>query len=276
MRSAARGPRPRTSPGRRPRCAPGTATAAWRAGGARPARGLRPRRRHARVAHRRDGAGRRARCRARCGDRRRRRVQPDAQPGAGRPAAGARAALVVALNMVDLAARRGLVLDANGLAERLGVPVVATVARSGQGSTCCGPPLRAPYPSRPADLPAPECLARDADRMGARASPAQVTRGERPRPRARRADRATRRRAHAPVLGAGGIRGDHGRRCSGSLFALATVPMDLIEATFAQLGTAGRDARCPTGRCATWCRRASSAASPARWCSCRRSACCSS
>ena len=41
--------------------------------------------------------------------------------------------LVVALNMVDLAARRGLSLNVETLTRRLGVPVVPTVARSGQG-----------------------------------------------------------------------------------------------------------------------------------------------
>lgn len=41
--------------------------------------------------------------------------------------------VVVALNQVDLARSRGLWLDADRLAGRLGVPVVPTVARSGAG-----------------------------------------------------------------------------------------------------------------------------------------------
>jgi ferrous iron transport protein B len=42
-------------------------------------------------------------------------------------------AVVVALNQVDLAASRGLRVDADRLSARLGVPVVPTVARSGAG-----------------------------------------------------------------------------------------------------------------------------------------------
>jgi ferrous iron transport protein B len=41
--------------------------------------------------------------------------------------------LLIALNMVDVAAGRGINIDAAGLAERLGVPVVPIVARSGKG-----------------------------------------------------------------------------------------------------------------------------------------------
>lgn len=40
---------------------------------------------------------------------------------------------VVALNMVDVAERRGVFVDTVALGDRLGVPVVATVARSGRG-----------------------------------------------------------------------------------------------------------------------------------------------
>ena len=41
--------------------------------------------------------------------------------------------IVVALNMVDLAARRHLTIDAQALSRRLGVPVVPIVARKAQG-----------------------------------------------------------------------------------------------------------------------------------------------
>jgi len=41
--------------------------------------------------------------------------------------------VVVAVNMIDEAERRGLGIDIAGLARELGVPVVATVARRGQG-----------------------------------------------------------------------------------------------------------------------------------------------
>ena len=41
--------------------------------------------------------------------------------------------VVVALNMVDLAQKRGLTIDAGKLGRRLGCPVVAIVARRGDG-----------------------------------------------------------------------------------------------------------------------------------------------
>lgn len=41
--------------------------------------------------------------------------------------------IVVALNQWDAAARNGISIDADGLADRLGVPVVPTVAKKGQG-----------------------------------------------------------------------------------------------------------------------------------------------
>lgn len=40
---------------------------------------------------------------------------------------------VAALNMVDVADRRGIAVDAKGLARLLGVPVIPTVARTGEG-----------------------------------------------------------------------------------------------------------------------------------------------
>jgi len=42
---------------------------------------------------------------------------------------------VIALNMVDVAQRRGVTIDRQLLADRLGVPVVPTVARTGTGIT---------------------------------------------------------------------------------------------------------------------------------------------
>ena len=41
--------------------------------------------------------------------------------------------VVVALNMMDVAASRGIEIDVDKLAQRLGLPVIATVARSGKG-----------------------------------------------------------------------------------------------------------------------------------------------
>jgi ferrous iron transport protein B len=41
--------------------------------------------------------------------------------------------MVVALNMIDEAQRKGIEVDAEGLADRLGVPVIPTIGRSGRG-----------------------------------------------------------------------------------------------------------------------------------------------
>ncbi len=43
------------------------------------------------------------------------------------------APMVVALNMIDVAERKGIIIDAAGLASRLGIPVVPTVAFHGRG-----------------------------------------------------------------------------------------------------------------------------------------------
>ena len=66
--------------------------------------------------------------------------------------------VVVALNRVDLAATQGVTLDAPRLAERLGLPVVPTNARSGEGvdalraalaTATALPALRPPWDGRP-------------------------------------------------------------------------------------------------------------------------------
>src|SRR5664279_4832398 len=41
--------------------------------------------------------------------------------------------LVVALNMVDVAEKKGCIIDIGALSEKLGVPVIATVATTGHG-----------------------------------------------------------------------------------------------------------------------------------------------
>ena len=51
--------------------------------------------------------------------------------------------VVVCLNLVDEARRHGITVDAGRLERELGVPVVPTVARQGEGMMrCCGPPPR--------------------------------------------------------------------------------------------------------------------------------------
>ena len=64
---------------------------------------------------------------------------------------------VVALNMVDRAARQGLTLDADALARELGVPVIPTVAVKGDGArslqALLSDPLAWPRPDYAGDLP---------------------------------------------------------------------------------------------------------------------------
>ena len=151
--------------------------------------------------------------------------------------------VVVALNMMDLAQRRGLSVDPATMAECLGVPVVPTVARSGQGledlrSALAGvlaadtAPVRSTVqPRQGASL---EELTAWADDIVARSVTgprgAVVFDGF-----TERLDRAF---TH-PVLGLVSFVAVMGLLFY-TLFALATVPMDLIEATFARLGDLAR------------------------------------
>ena len=142
--------------------------------------------------------------------------------------------VVIALNMSDLAHRRGLAIDAAALSRRLGAPVVPMVARTGSGVDV----LRRAVPAarrRPAELPPPNATA-EALMAWAEDLAADVTVGD---PAVvdgvddvtERLDRVL---TH-PILGLLAFLAV----MSGlfwTLFALATVPMDLIEATFAGLG----------------------------------------
>lgn len=147
--------------------------------------------------------------------------------------------VVVALNMVDLAQRRGLTVNPSVLSRRLGVPVVPMVARRGEGfdalKRALAHVLESPAAARPADLPkgedaveqlsawADEVLSEAAGQSGPVTSVVDTF--------TERLDRAF---TH-PILGiltfVGTMAG-----LFWTLFALATVPMDLIEATFARLG----------------------------------------
>jgi ferrous iron transport protein B len=148
--------------------------------------------------------------------------------------------VVVALNMVDLAQRRGLSLDAGRLAQHLGCPVVPIVARRGTGldelRQVIGRVLARRGAGRPVaaaggDAPSMAALASWAediveDSVGGSGAVGSAT------------DTVTERMDKAfthPVVGLVvflavmvGL--------FWTLFALATVPMDLIEATFAYLG----------------------------------------
>jgi ferrous iron transport protein B len=141
---------------------------------------------------------------------------------------------VVALNMVDLAQRRGLTLDAGQLARRLGCPVVPIVARSGEGV----PELLAatartlaegktPPAPLPADAPFEDLVAWADDVVEASVGG-----------KGSGADSLTERLDQAfthPLLGAFAFTGIMAG-LFWTVFALATVPMDLIELTFGVLG----------------------------------------
>jgi ferrous iron transport protein B len=154
--------------------------------------------------------------------------------------------MVVALNMVDLAQRRGLTVDTAVLARRIGAPVVPIVARRGDGfealKRAIARTLATPPTAPPSDLAGAsgsvDMLSLWADDvLTAAAGGLQTTHVD---SFAERLDRAF---TH-PVLGLltfaltmGGL--------FWTLFALAAIPMDLIEATFATLGEAVRASLAP-------------------------------
>ena len=147
--------------------------------------------------------------------------------------------VVVALNMIDLAQRRGLTIDARRLSERLGCLVIPIVARRGDGvddvrvalsQALDGVQPPAPAINVPGEGSSIETLTNWADDVMAYSA----GRPSAPHVRDAFAERLDRVFTH-PVLGLlvflvvmGGL--------FYTLFALATIPMDLIEATFARLG----------------------------------------
>ena len=143
--------------------------------------------------------------------------------------------VVIALNMTDLAQKRGLSIDVPALSRRLGAPVVPIIARKGVGVAALQAAVVSGRRTRPTDLPD---LADNTEALGtwADAVAAAVTSAD---PQAvQKADSVTERLDSVlthPVLGLlaflavmGGL--------FWTLFALATIPMDLIETTFASLG----------------------------------------
>jgi len=148
---------------------------------------------------------------------------------------------VVCLNMIDLAARRGVVVDPAALARRLGVPVVPMIAPRGDGIETLRAELAAAVGgsvvrARPADTPGRE-TPHEGLTAWARGIAAEVTR-----------ETATAgpgvdgvtdwwdRVLTHPAIGLGIFVGVMGGLFY-SLFALAKVPMLLIQATFTQLGS---------------------------------------
>jgi ferrous iron transport protein B len=144
--------------------------------------------------------------------------------------------VVVALNMVDIAQRRGLTVETAVLEARLGARVVPVVARRGDGIGALRAALTETLqtPSQPPPgLPAPGASIEDlsawaddvlAASAGGDARAADDTLTE-------RLDRAFTHPLLGIVMFIATMAG-----LFWTLFALATVPMDLIEATFATLG----------------------------------------
>lgn len=140
--------------------------------------------------------------------------------------------VVLALNMTDLAARRGAAVDVDALSAQLGVRVIPMVASKGQGidelveavATVIGTrPKRAPVPSGVEALTSwADDVVLAAGGSTAPAAPDSVT---------ERLDQVLTHPVSGTavfVLVMGGL--------FWTLFALANKPMDLIEYTFAQLG----------------------------------------
>jgi ferrous iron transport protein B len=149
--------------------------------------------------------------------------------------------VVVVLNMVDLAQRRGLTVSPQVLARRLGTAVVPMVARRGDGlaplKRAVVEALQQSRPARPLDLP------RGADALDQLPGWADDILREAANGRAvHDVDTFTERLDLAfthPILGVLAFVATMGG-LFWTLFALATLPMDLIEATFAGLGELAR------------------------------------
>ena len=149
--------------------------------------------------------------------------------------------MVVALNMVDLAQRRGLTVDAAVISRRIGAKVIPIVARRGEGlealKLAIARALTTPASRFPIELARAAGSVDDlsvwADEVLSAA--ARGTGASHVDTFAERLDRAF---TH-PVLGLAAFALTMGG-LFWTLFALATIPMDLIEATFATLGDAVR------------------------------------
>jgi ferrous iron transport protein B len=152
--------------------------------------------------------------------------------------------VVIALNMVDLAQRRGLTLDTVKLSTHLGCPVVPVVARRGLGLEALGAALAGVLTSdysigraiaAPADLPPAGgdagALERWAEGVVEQSVGGSAAVGSATDTLTERLDTAFTHPVVGLLVFAGVMVG-----LFWTLFALATVPMDLIEAIFAHLG----------------------------------------
>lgn len=151
-------------------------------------------------------------------------------------AARRRLPMVVALNMIDLAAKRGVTIDHDALAASLGCPVVPCCARAGEGVAALReaiPRAAIPVETPPGDEAG---LAAWADRRAAAVTRIDSGPGSN-RSRARAdelTDRLDRVLTH-PVLGLGAFVLVMGGLFY-ALFQLAQIPMELIDWVFASLG----------------------------------------
>lgn len=154
--------------------------------------------------------------------------------------------VVVALNMVDLAQRRGLTFDAARLGAHLGCPVVPLVARRGTGledlraaldaaldrragaGTGGGSASRGSRPPRDSRI---DVLAAWAQRVMEDSAGGSLAAGAAEDTFTERLDRAFTHPVFGLVVFAGVM-----ASLFWTLFTLAAVPMDLIEQTFARLG----------------------------------------
>ena len=151
--------------------------------------------------------------------------------------------VLVALNMIDIAQRRGLTLKTDVMARRLGVPVVPMVARKSQGldafRVAVASTLAGTQPiSRPSDLPLADAATTEALTDWAESIVEQSATGSRAAATDTLAERLDRVFTH-PALGLATFAAVMAGLFY-TLFTLATVPMDLIEATFATLGDLAR------------------------------------
>jgi ferrous iron transport protein B len=146
--------------------------------------------------------------------------------------------LVVALNMVDLAARRGVRIDAGALGRRLNAAVVPVIARRGEGIDALKRAIAGALAVAPRACPADLVAAtRSIDELSAWAddvvgSTVEDSNHADVDSLAERLDRAF---TH-PILGLLAFVGTMAG-LFWTLFALAAIPMDLIEATFGTLGS---------------------------------------
>ncbi|HET9706333.1 MAG TPA: ferrous iron transporter B [Vicinamibacterales bacterium] len=142
--------------------------------------------------------------------------------------------VVVVLNMTDLAARRRIGIDAAAMAWRLGVPVIPMIARKGEGLDALRDSWAALARPRPADLPPATASLEALNAWAMRVANQTTTNAAAASAHDPYTERLDRWLTH-PVIGIG-VFAAIMAALFWILFALATVPMDLIEATFAKLG----------------------------------------